>query len=187
MSKDIGRSTTISGVSRGVIPRHGSTAVVDLPHAVEARPGVGVVAAAGPEPELADGVGQAAVLRVVAVDARLDDVDPAETLLDGPLAPGAEHALAGVAHVGHVVDHELDLAVDADLVGVLDGWGLLVDWEVGSGMGEEVLALKKGSSQSKCSLQASMPPYVCLSRTLLSSFPSQRAVHLTSHVSESEG
>jgi hypothetical protein len=97
---------------------------------VDGRPDGAVVAAAGPEAELVDGVGQPTLLWVVGRDARLDDVDAAEPFLDGPLAPGAVHALAGVLHVGAVVHHELDLAVDADLVGVLDG--VLVGGAVGT-------------------------------------------------------
>lgn len=137
-----------------VIEGDGRSAVVDLPEAVDGGPGGAIVAAAGPEPELVDGIGQSPFLRVVGRDPGLDDVQAAQAFLDGPLPPGAVHALAGVVHVDAVVHHELDLAVDADLVRMLED--MLAGAILNSG--REMLTLKKGRSQSKCSLQASISP-----------------------------
>jgi hypothetical protein len=94
--------------------------MVDLSEAVDGSPGGTIMASTGSKSELVDGVGQPSFLRVVGRNPSLDDVETAKTFLDGPFPPRAVHALAGVVHVDAVVHHELDLAVDADLVWMLE-------------------------------------------------------------------
>lgn len=119
VSEDVGSGTAIGWMARGVIEGHGGSAMVDLPKAVDGGPSGTIVASARSESELVDGVGQSSFLWVIGRDPGLDDVEAAQAFLDGPLPPGAVHALAGVVHVDAVVHHELNLAVDADLVRML--------------------------------------------------------------------
>ena len=152
MSKHIGRAATVGGVTRRVVPGDAGATVVHPGEAVGANPQGAVLAATGTEAKLVDGVGRAAAVGVVRLEARLDHVQAAEALLDGPLAPGREHELAHGAHGLGLVDYHLNLAAGPDVVWVPEEGDHPV--EVGPPVGDAAVLL----GQENATAVVAVPP-----------------------------